>query len=199
MGKVSGSVLTQRSRRDNGSATNYSVSSVTTIDISEPVTLITDYILSIVVLILGISLFRARNRTSPKATLLWSVGFLTAAAAAAAGGTFHGFAYYFSAPMHRLLWRVTVGLITASAGLVTVAVLAQSEITNGQKRWLRAGILLTFVGLVIQRSGFSPAANFNYNDLYHCIQTVAFYALFRAAPLSERTAPLATRPSPMQK
>jgi FlaA1/EpsC-like NDP-sugar epimerase len=159
---------------------------VTTIEISEPVTLITDYILSIVVLIFGVLLFRARNRTSDKAVLLWSVGFLTAAAAAAAGGTFHGFAYYFSAPAHRSLWRVTLGLIAASTGFVTLAVLIQSEVTDSRKRWLRAGILLTFVGVVIQRSGYSPAANFNHNDLYHCIQTVAFYMLFRAAP-ADRT------------
>jgi len=166
---------------------------VTTIEISEPVTLITDYILSIVVLLFGISLFRSRNRTSDKATLLWTAGFLTAAAAAAAGGTFHGFAYYFSAPAHRSLWRVTVGLIAASAGFVTVAVLKQSEVTNSQKRWLRAGILLTLVGVVIQRSGVSPAANFNHNDLYHCIQTVAFYLLFRAAAQIKPTAsPLPT-------
>ena len=162
---------------------------MTTIAISEPVTLLTDYILAIVVLIFGISLFRTRNGTSGKATLLWSVGFLTAAAAAAAGGTFHGFAYYFSAPMHRSLWRVTVGLIAASACFATVAVLIQSEVTNSQKRWLRAGILLTFIGVVIQRSGFSPAANFNHNDLYHCIQTVAFYALFRAAAVDRTDFP----------
>ena len=155
------------------------------IEISEPATLITDYILSIVVLILGISLFRARDKTSGKSVLLWSIGFLTAAAAAAAGGTFHGFAFYFGASMHRSLWNVTVALIAASAGFVTVAILIQSEVTNSQKRWLRGGILLTLVGVAIQRSGFSLAANFNYNDLYHCIQTVAFYLLFRAA-LSKR-------------
>jgi hypothetical protein len=172
---------------------------VTTIEISEPATLITDYILSIVVLILGISLLRARDRTSGKSTLFWSIGFLTAAAAAAAGGTFHGFAPYFGAPMRRSLWNVTLGLITASAGFVTLAVLIQSEVTNSRKRWLRAGILLTFVGVAIQRSGFSPAANFNHNDLYHCIQTVAFYLLFRAARLTKRPSPHATRPSLMPK
>ena len=154
---------------------------MTIIEISEPATLITDYILSVVALILGISLFRARDRTSGTSSLLWSIGFLTAAAAGAAGGTFHGFAAYFNASTHRSLWSVTVALIAASAGFVTFAVLLQSEVTNSQKRWLRAGILLTFVGVAIQRSGVSPAANFNYNDLYHCIQTVAFYLLFRAA------------------
>jgi len=152
------------------------------IEISEPATLITDYVLSVVALILGISLFRARDRISGKSSLLWSIGFLTAAAAAAAGGTFHGFAAYFTASAHRSLWSVTVALIAASAGFVTLAVLIQSEFTTSQKRWLRAGVLLTLLGVAIQRSGFSPAANFNYNDVYHCIQMVAFYLLFRAAP-----------------
>jgi FlaA1/EpsC-like NDP-sugar epimerase len=155
---------------------------MTIIEISEPVTLITDYILSLVALVLGISLFRARDRSSSTSSVLWSIGFLTAAAAGAAGGTFHGFASYFSAPMHRSLWSVTVALIAASAGFVTFAVLIQPEVTNSQKRWLRAGVLLTFAGVAIQRSGFSPSVNFNYNDLYHCIQTVALYLLFRAAP-----------------
>jgi FlaA1/EpsC-like NDP-sugar epimerase len=154
---------------------------MTMIEISEPATLVTDYILSVVALILGISLLRARDRTSGKSSLLWSIGFLTAAAAGAAGGTFHGFAAYFNASAHRSLWSVTVALIAASAGFVTFAVLSQSEFTNSQKRWLWAGLLLTFVGVAIQRSGFSPAANFNYNDLYHCIQTVAFCVLFKAA------------------
>jgi Family of unknown function (DUF6962) len=153
---------------------------LTTIEIAEPATLITDYLLSIVVFALGVSLFRARARTSGKSTLLWSIGFLTAAAAAAVGGTYHGFAYYFSAPIHRALWSVIVGLIGVSVGFAASALLVQSEVTNSQKRWLQAGILLTLVGLAVQLGKLSPGANFNHNDLYHCIQTVAFCLLFRA-------------------
>ena len=153
---------------------------MTTIEIAEPATLITDYILSIVAFALGVSLFRARDSASGQSTLLWSIGFLTAAAAAAAGGTYHGFAYYFSAPAHRLLWNVTVTLISASVVFAISGALVQSHITNGQKRWLHAGILLTLVGLAVQRSNFSPRANFNHNDVYHCIQAVAFYLLFKA-------------------
>ena len=154
---------------------------MTTIEITEPATLITDYILSIVAFALGVLLFRGRDRTSSQSTLLWSLGFLTAAAAAAAGGTYHGFAYYFSAAAHRVLWSVTVTLISASVVLATSGALVQSHITNGQKRWLHAGILLTLVGLAIQRSKLSPSARFNHNDVYHCIQAVALYLLFKAA------------------
>jgi hypothetical protein len=155
--------------------------SLTTIEIAEPATLITDYILAIVVFVLGVLLVRARHSSSGRSTMLWSIAFLTAAAAAGAGGTYHGFAPYFSGSVRRSLWGVVVALISVSAGFTTSAVVSQSEMTNGQKRWLRAGILLTVVGLVIQRSRLSPAVNFNHNDLYHCIQTVAFYLLFRAA------------------
>lgn len=153
---------------------------MTTTEIAEPATLITDYILSIVAFALGVLLFRGRDRTSSESTLLWSLGFLTAAAAAAAGGTYHGFAHYFSAPAHRVLWSVTVTLISASVVFATSGALVQSHITNGQKRWLHAGILLTLFGLAIQRSNLSPGAGFNHNDLYHCIQAVAFYLLFKA-------------------
>ena len=153
---------------------------MTTIEIAEPATLITDYILSIVAFALGVLLLRGRDRISSTSTLLWSLGFLTAAAAAAAGGTNHGFAYYFSGPAHRVLWSVTVTLITASVVFATSGALVQSHITTGQKRWLYAGILLTLFGLAIQRSNLSPGARFNHNDLYHCIQAVAFYLLFKA-------------------
>jgi hypothetical protein len=95
-------------------------------------------------------------------------------------GTYHGVAYYFSAPAHRSLWSVTVSLISASVVFATSGFLVRSPLTNSQKRWLHAGILLTLVGLAIQRSNFSLAANFNHNDVHHCIQAVAFYLLFRA-------------------
>jgi len=152
-----------------------------TAEIAEPATLITDYVLSIVAFALGVLLFRGRDRTSNKSTRLWSIAFLTAAAAAAAGGTYHGFVNYFSAPAHRLLWSLTVVLISASVVFATSGGLVQSNVTNGQKRWLHAGILLTLFGVAIQRSNLSLAAQFNHNDVYHCIQTVAICLLFKGA------------------
>ena len=45
--------------------------------------------------------------------------------------------------------------------------------------WIVGGILLSFVGATIQQSGFSLHEHFNHNDLFHIVQMVAFYLLYR--------------------
>ncbi len=45
--------------------------------------------------------------------------------------------------------------------------------------WIVGGILLSFVGAAIQQSGFSLHQHFNHNDLFHIVQMVAFYLLYR--------------------
>lgn len=45
--------------------------------------------------------------------------------------------------------------------------------------WIVGGILLSFAGAGVQRSGFSLHRNFNFNDIYHVIQMVAMYLLYR--------------------
>ena len=45
--------------------------------------------------------------------------------------------------------------------------------------WILGGILLSFVGAAIQQSGFSLHQYFNHNDLFHVVQMVAFYLLYR--------------------
>ena len=56
--------------------------------ITEPTTLITDYVLAVFSTVFGILLLRARTH---RGTLLWSIGFLTLARAGLTGGSFHGF------------------------------------------------------------------------------------------------------------
>ena len=45
--------------------------------------------------------------------------------------------------------------------------------------WIVGGILLSFVGATIQQSGVSLHQHFNHNDLFHVVQMVAFYLLYR--------------------
>jgi len=45
--------------------------------------------------------------------------------------------------------------------------------------WIVGGILLSFVGAAIQQSGVSLHQHFNHNDLFHVVQMVAFYLLYR--------------------
>jgi hypothetical protein len=46
--------------------------------------------------------------------------------------------------------------------------------------WMMAGIGVSFVGALIQRSGFALHRQFNHNDIFHVVQTVALYLYYRA-------------------
>jgi hypothetical protein len=54
-------------------------------------------------------------------------------------------------------------------------------------RWLMAGFTVSLLGATVQILTVSPAPWFNQNDLYHVIQMVALYLLFRGAIASKRT------------
>src|SRR5215467_10859221 len=150
--------------------------------ISEPTTLITDYALAVFSSIFGILLLRARTHRS---TLLWSIGFLTLAAAGLTGGSFHGFRLVMSDSAHRSLWNITLILIRASAGFMISAALTGSlSRYDRNTRWLGAGLLVSIGGLVIQQGHLSIAANFNHNDLFHCVQIAALCCFYRGARLT---------------
>lgn len=74
--------------------------------IAEPVTLLTDYALAGVTGWLGWRLLKVREAHT--ARLLWAVAFTALAAAAAVGGTYHGFAPLLPDGVVYLLWKVTV-------------------------------------------------------------------------------------------
>jgi hypothetical protein len=45
------------------------------------------------------------------------------------------------------------------------------------------GLVLSIMGTFVQVSGFGLAKNFNHNDIYHVIQMVAIYLMYRAVTL----------------
>ncbi len=148
--------------------------------ITEPATMLTDYLITLVSWGFAYHLHR---RGSARAGRLWAVGFLSAGAAALAGGTFHGFAQLLPGWSLSLLWDSAMLLIGLSAGFMIagtyIAVLGRG------RRWLIAGLAVTGVGLALLALKVSPHPAFNQNDLYHCIQLVAFYCFFRGAGLIE--------------
>lgn len=50
-------------------------------------------------------------------------------------------------------------------------------------RWIVAGILVSAIAVAVQAARISLAEHFNHNDLYHVIQMVALYLLFRGTCL----------------
>jgi len=53
------------------------------------------------------------------------------------------------------------------------------KIQSPSAGWIVGGILLSFVGAAIQQSGVSLHQHFNHNDLFHIVQMLAFYLLYR--------------------
>ena len=149
--------------------------------IAEPMTMITDYLLALAAVTFAISVWRS-HRFTRFSTCLWITGFSVTAAAAAVGGTYHGFALYFSDATHGFLWNTTVALIAVSSILITAAAFSGPLGRRGRNTpWLISGGLLTAAGVALQLAGFSVHPSFNHNDLFHCTQTVALYLLFRGA------------------
>src|SRR5207245_5815931 len=97
--------------------------------ISEPATVVTDYLLAIVALFFARGLFRAAGPSSRRCVKLWACGFLILAAAALTGGTFHGGAFYLADSVRRALWNSTVYFIGFASALM-VAGTAASRIAR---------------------------------------------------------------------
>jgi hypothetical protein len=80
--------------------------------ITEPVTLITDYLLALECLIFAVLLLQKAKNETPM--LLWAISFITIAIAAITGGTYHGFIRSLSVPVSSTLWKITLYSIGVS-------------------------------------------------------------------------------------
>ncbi len=76
--------------------------------ITEPVTLLTDYILAVETLVLGVLLYQGAKRINEKPIALWAFAFFAVALAAVAGGTCHGFVRHLSESVFSALWKITL-------------------------------------------------------------------------------------------
>jgi uncharacterized protein DUF6962 len=154
--------------------------------ITEPVTMLTDYALGAAGLYFAFSLLGAVNFRNRLTVRLWAIGFVAGAIAAFIGGTYHGFSVVFGASALRALWNITIYSIGASGAFMVSGVLASSVSREDESRtWLIAGILTTLGGFAIQLSGFRSHQDFNHNDAYHLIQIAGLYLFFRGARLLE--------------
>jgi Family of unknown function (DUF6962) len=201
------------------------------VNISEPVTLVTDYLLAVECLIFGVLLFwKAKNE---RPILFWSISFFTIALAAATGGTYHGFVQSLSVPVSSTLWKITLysigvstfcmlsGMILAALkgkvrtvllilaaiqflgfviligrsyeykyvihdyvpAMAVIVALCILRLNKPYAIWIIAGILISFAAAGIQLSGFTLHRNFNHNDLYHVVQMIAMYLLYKGGSL----------------
>ncbi len=69
--------------------------------------------------------------------------------------------------------------------LFMLAVMIYSYLTasNPGSGWLVIGILISFAAAGVQMSGFSLHQHFNHNDIYHIIQMLGMYCIYRGSLL----------------
>jgi hypothetical protein len=168
-----------------------------TLLVNEPITMATDYMLTIASTIFGILLWRRGAR-------LWAVAFFFTACGSFFGGTFHGFggaavwkatvysiglaSLFLLMPFLRViaivifvvyaLWMTThdgFGWVIADYG-VTLFLLSAVMIVrrSPMSRWVIGSVIVSIVAAIVQQA---PIAY--HNDVYHLIQLVALWLLYR--------------------
>ena len=199
--------------------------------ITEPATLLTDYLLTVLTASFAVSLWRASKRSRQVSQRQWAFAFAASAAAALLGGSWHGFHTLLQPAILQILWRgttcaiglaglllllgalravldnpwcdriiriaiakfliymVVVNLYDAyyiviadyAPNLLAVLLLSIIRLKSATfARWSATGILVAFIAAAVQVSGVSLHEQFNHNDLYHLIQAISFWLLYRA-------------------
>ena len=146
--------------------------------ITEPVTMLTDYALGVADLLFAVSILTAINPRNKVTALLLGLGFVAGAISGFAGGTFHGFALHFEEAGLRRFWNTALLSIGATGAFLGSAIHA-AEVRRENGEWIAAAILVTMLGLAIQVTGFRSGQDFNHNDIFHVIQIFAMYLFFR--------------------
>jgi hypothetical protein len=149
----------------------------------------TDYVLTVLGLMFAVSLLLRVGSRGGKPVYLWVLAFSVVAVAALAGGTAHGFKLFLGEANHAVIWNVTVVSIGLTVVLLIVAGVCSAlhpttthlEHRKAGHRWLKRGLVISLVGVLIQVSGFSLHEHFNHNDLYHVVQMFGLYCFYRGA------------------
>jgi len=105
--------------------------------IDEPTTLLSNLLLSVVTLVLGVRLMRLRSAR------VWAAGYLCVSAGALLAGVCHGFASTIARPTWWGLWGAMLYLVTAGMSLVALAV-ALDPLTG--RFWRRTVMVAAIAG-----------------------------------------------------
>ncbi len=160
-------------------------------NITEPMTLVTDYLMAGQCVFFALSLLAKSRRAGRGSVGLWVTASLVAALAAFAGGTSHGFRLYLGEANWSVVWTITVWSIGSDSVLMFLAGLRsalrpETDVEEDRKTgvsWLRKGIVVSAVGILLMVNKVSLHQHFNHNDVYHVVQMVGLYFFYRGAVL----------------
>jgi hypothetical protein len=148
--------------------------------ITDPVTMLTDYALGIENLFFSIFIYLRMHSSNRVTGLLLLLGFLAEALSGFAGGTFHGFAAVVESATRQSLWNLTLLSIGATIAFLASAIHA-ADVHRENGKWIFAAVVIGVAGLGVQGTGFRAHQPWNHNDYFHLIQIAAMYLFFRGA------------------
>ncbi len=126
--------------------------------IHEPMTMLTDYLLGGWSAWLGWRLWRTGKSLGDRAVSSWSLVFLFSAVAAFAGGTAHGFSAQLGVLGHALVWKVTVQAV----GIASLSFLVGTIVTAFRRRARRVLLILALVKWAVYAVWMSEHSDFRY-------------------------------------
>jgi hypothetical protein len=149
---------------------------------SDSINALTDVAAAVASFVFAVSMYRRIGPSNRVTGWLWCASFLAAAAATTAGAIFHGFRTDLHPSALEMVWNIAMFLAGSAASFVVAAIHAAHDRREDHTvSWLAGSIAVTLAGLAVQQSDFPRGLLFNHNDVYHLMQIVALYLLYRCA------------------
>lgn len=115
--------------------------------LSEPTTLVSNWVLAAVAVGLGVRLYRSGAGEEGRARRLWAIAFLAGSAAALAGGVVHGFAASLTPLAHDVLWKVVLVGIGVASSLILAGTVVATLGAVRKRAWLAVAAVQLMVYL----------------------------------------------------
>ena len=151
---------------------------------TEPATVLTDYLLGAVLLVLAWRALRLDRHDPQAARRLWAWGFVALGLSALAGGTWHGFSGRMEAGPAAAVWKGTVYLVGLT-DLLMLAGSASAALGRRPRAWILAAAAAKFVVYAIV---MATHVEFRY-VVYDYVPSMVAILLIHAVPGSLRNDP----------
>jgi hypothetical protein len=112
--------------------------------ITEPMTMITDYVMGLLALVLAVRLFSDGAAGAQLSGRLWAAALVMTAVAAFVGGTYHGFVTRMPGAAGRAVWKAT----QFATGIGSACLLAAAAVAASTGTLQRALLAIVFVKLL---------------------------------------------------
>ncbi len=119
---------------------------MTKINIQEPTTMITDYILFLLGIVLSVPLIIRGIEKNIPADIFWAIGLIAIAISALLGGTAHGFRKMLSEKKHHLIWVLTLIVIGIASAAIVIGI---TDLRIKNQTTQRIIIIVTLLLLII--------------------------------------------------